>query len=140
MFPGASMESSGSGTDSESCVGPFCLGQKGGMGGSMGIDIGGGMGGGSGGGSSTGCQGPFCISSGMMGGAGGGIMGGSAAGMMDGSGGVGGLCFLIFCWFGSLLSWRIFKMEVCILQIFSKLPIHKPGNHNTNHTSIDFLS
>ena len=79
MFPGASMTSSSVSTGSESCVGPFCLGQDGGMGGSMN--------GGSGSTSSSGCQGPFCISGSMMGG-GGGMMGGAGGGMMDGGGGM----------------------------------------------------
>ena len=91
MFPGANMDSSGTSSSSDSCTGPFCLGQDGGMGGAMG----GGSADGSGG-----CQGPFCISGGMMGGAGGGMMGGTGGGMMGGgSGGMtggsgGGKCYV----------------------------------------------
>ena len=92
MFPGASMKSSGSKSDTNSCAGPFCLGQGGGMGNGMG----GAMGATSGGGAS-GCQGPFCISDSMMGGAGGGMMGGAGSGMMGGAGGgVGGNKINIF--------------------------------------------
>ena len=79
MFPGASMDASGATSDKDSCAGPFCLGQGGGMGNGMG----GAIGGASSGGGASGCQGPFCVSGGMMGGAGGGMMGGA-------SGGVGG--------------------------------------------------
>ena len=82
MFPGSNMDSNaGASSAKDSCTGPFCLGQGGGMGGAMG--------GAMSGGGASGCQGPFCMAGGMMGGGSGGMMGGA-------SGGVGGMRILFF--------------------------------------------